>query len=399
MIKPKKKASNTNKLSIVVIAILSIICLISTITLAYFTSQDSKNGTIQFGTIEVDVETSSLVSITRTAEKVMPGDELTVDFDIVNKGEEAYYLTLVTVVGSTDVAGFNDLIGLYAGGLSGTKLVSKLTELTASPTKSVGSLAKDAKVENTKTFTISLENTGNEFKNKEATICVNVFAIQKANMASEAAAYDVLMTMIQPTEAVVIGGVNYFYQKTTDTFQVGDGNPETAITDENLKNVTLESEVLGRNVELNSSSMRGVTLDTLVIPGTISKVQGLGFITVDSVVLKEGVTTISGSAFSSCEVGTIKFPSTVTTIENDGLIDSYISNLYLDGDIAIIKGEIFGSGDPEASSLPKIFIKEEVELAPAAGNESEGNLAYCLNHYGYTATGNVVDGYVEYTRV
>ena len=174
----------TRRYKVLVIAIVCIVSLVLGSTLAWFTSRSQLKDSINFGTISVNATSNKFISISvdRTSGLVMPGDDVTIKYNIENLGEDAYYLTKVSILNATSSA-FDEIAGLYAGS---TKI--------AQDAKEVAALAAGETLPMTHAVEIP-RTLGNSYQGTSATISVVVYAIQQANL-EETEAYDEIIKMI-----------------------------------------------------------------------------------------------------------------------------------------------------------------------------------------------------------
>ena len=184
----KKKKFN---LSVILLVAFWIISLALAGTLAWFTAKSNPlDGSLQFGTIEVEASMPNDGLIKATAGEqvitggLLPGDDLTIKFSAENVGtEDAWALAHLQVTAtnpttSEPIYGFPIQSGLYP--LNSINVDTEYTIPTDAEDFNVGESATDI------TYTVKIPTTtGNAFQGADVKVVVTVYAIQKRHMEKD----------------------------------------------------------------------------------------------------------------------------------------------------------------------------------------------------------------------
>ena len=191
----KKKFKTKVSFIILVLSLIIFSCL-SVITFAWFTDKESYSGTLDFGTIELDVSGTGIDNTNKTLKfdvtrtngtytaggKVMPGDTVNIPIKVslTSESESAYYMIFLSDPKGIFESGAyfsDDGTNVYVS--NGTKIYNQSTKATVTD-KIVGKLSKG-----TTGHDITISATiSNDFEEQNATTLINctVCAIQQANL-------------------------------------------------------------------------------------------------------------------------------------------------------------------------------------------------------------------------
>ncbi len=192
----EKKKFKTKVSFIILILSLIIFSCLSVITFAWFTDKESYSGTLDFGTIELDVSGTGIDNTNKTLKfdvtrtngtytaggKVMPGDTVNIPIKVslTSESEAAYYMIFLSDPKGIFESGAyfsDDGTNVYVS--DGTKIYNQSTKATVTD-KIVGKLSKG-----TTGHDITISATiSTDFEEQNATTQINctVCAIQQANL-------------------------------------------------------------------------------------------------------------------------------------------------------------------------------------------------------------------------
>ena len=195
-----KRLKISIKTIILIISLIIFSCM-SVITFAWFTDKESYSGTLDFGTIELDVSGTGIDNTNKTLKfdvtrtngtytaggKVMPGDTVNIPIKVslTSESESAYYLIFLSDPKGIFESGAyfsDDGTNVYVS--DGTKIYNQKTKATVTD-KIVGKLSKG-----TTGHDITISATiSTDFEEQNATTQINctVCAIQQANLEESTA--------------------------------------------------------------------------------------------------------------------------------------------------------------------------------------------------------------------
>ena len=176
------------------------------------------------------------------------------------------------------------------------------------------------------------EDAGNQYQDKNITIDVTVYATQ---LASEEDAFDNQYDAgLVPTGSGISrtfpDGSTAFYYDENSGF---GGRVRLTSLPENLGN---EYEVPAEVNDLGGALV-GKTLDKLTIPAGVEYAyKSLQGATIDTVVIKEGATTIPNRMFYKTTIGTVEIPSTVTYIDENAFAMATTETLVIPASVTTV---------------------------------------------------------------
>lgn len=171
------KKMNKSTVAVIVLALLLVLSLVLIATGAWFTdSAAGEDVNKDFGTIAIEVDTKEFGGVTRVSNEpgavagdVMPGDTISYNLTVkLAEGSEAAWAVVVlsVKVGDKD----------FSTSLEDLKADKVISVADATGTKVEGELELDPEV------------YGNDYQGDKITLNYTVYAIQKANVADQAAA-------------------------------------------------------------------------------------------------------------------------------------------------------------------------------------------------------------------